>query len=119
MNNSLPVEQAKELIDYISLTNYLIAPLGDGNFGSKDEALAHVESTKYDPDEPLDVCFDTKQGNYWERAQVTYQDSVWFIEDLQMGGHSSKGITIESALKAFRIEHDPTCDYYPVELALV
>lgn len=116
MNNSLSVQAAKQLIEFIGTTNYELAPHGDGVFSSMSEAVAHVDSSEYDSKEPLNVCFDTKQGNYWESAQVFFDGSEWFIEDNGMGGKSSKGISIQEALIAFRLEHDATCDYYPVEL---
>lgn len=116
MNNSLSVQAAKQLIEFIGTTNYKLAPHGDGLFSSMSEAIAHVDSPMYDSEEPINVCFDTKQGNYWESAQVTFQDSVWFIDDHGMGGKSSKGNSIQDAIESFRLKHDPTCDYYPVEL---
>jgi hypothetical protein len=118
MSNSLSVQAAKQLIEFISTTNYELAPHGDGTFSSASEAVDHVNSTGYDVVRPLDVCFDTKQGNYWEGAQITFQDSEWFIEDLEMGGKSSKGKSIQSAIEAFRLKHDLACDYCPVELIL-
>jgi hypothetical protein len=116
MNSTLSVNAAKLLIEFISTTNYELAPEGDGLFSSISDAINHVESTEYDCEKPLNVCFDTKQGNYWESAQVTFQDSVWFIEDLSMGGISSKGESIKEAIESFRLKHNPTCDYYPEEL---
>ena len=118
MNNSLPIQAAKQLIEFISTTNYELAPVGDGLFSSKSEAITHVDSAEYDCEEPLNVCFDTKQGNYWESAQVSFDGSEWFIEDHGMGGKSSKGKNIQEAIEAFRLEHDSTCDYYPVELTV-
>jgi hypothetical protein len=116
MNNSLPAQAAKQLIEFINTTNYELAPHGDGLFSSLSEAVAHVDSAEYDSEEPLNICFDTKQGDYWESAQVSFDGSEWFIEDHGMGGKSSKGKSIQEAIEAFRLEHDSTCDYYPIEL---
>jgi|TARA_R110001583_G_scaffold64030_4_gene186610 hypothetical protein len=116
MVNYLSVEAAKQLIDFISMTNYKLAPLGDGIFSSSTDAIAYVESVDYDKEQALSVCFDTQQGNYWESAQVTFNELEWFVDDLGMGGQSAKGDQIQAALEAFRLEHNPTCAYYPVEL---
>ena len=114
--NSLSVEAAKRLIDFISKTNYKLAPADDGAFYSQADAIAYVESDKYDEEQALSVCFDTQQGDYWERAQVTCNELEWFVEDLGMGGQSANGDSIQAALEAFRLKHNPTCAYYPVEL---
>ena len=116
MNISLSVQAAKQLIEFISKTNYQLAPAGDGNFSSKDEALAYVDSAKYDEKEPLSVCFDTRKGDYWESAVVSFNGSLWFLEDYGMGGKSSQGRSIQEAITAFRLKHDPTSGYCPVEL---
>jgi len=118
MNESLSVADALILIDFISGTNYRLAQHGDGLFSSKQEAITHVNSCLYNPEETLNVCFDTKQGNYWESAQVFYSDSQWSIVDIGMGGLSSSGKSIKEALESFRLKHDATCDYYPVKLKI-
>jgi len=118
MTNSLPIIAAKALIEFINKTNYELAPHGDGQFSSKDEAISFVDSNEYNPEEPLNVCFDTKQGDYWESAEVTFQQSTWCIEDSGMGGLSASGDSIKDALVAFRSKHDATCGFYPVELFL-
>ncbi|MBO1897739.1 hypothetical protein HNW13_018535 [Shewanella sp. BF02_Schw] len=116
MTNSLSVNAAKELIDFINNTNYQLAPFCDGAFSSKSEAIAYVEGAEYNSEEPLSICFNTRQGNYWDSAQVTFSDSEWFIEDQAMGGKWSKGESIQKAIEAFRLLHNPTCNYYPDEL---
>lgn len=118
MNNTLSVSAAKTLIEFIDKTNYELAPHGDGQFSSKQEALTFVMSDSYDAEEPINVCFDTAQGNYWESAEVFFENDIWFIEDAGMGGMSSSGESIRSALVSFRAKHDSTDGYYPVELAL-
>ena len=118
MNDSLSVEAAKLLIEFISTTNYKLAPAGDGAFTSKDEATTHVSNAVYDSKEPLNVCFDTKQGNYWDSAEVSFDGSEWFIYEHGMGGQSAKGKSIQEAIESFRLKHDSTCKYYPVELII-
>ena len=118
LQDQLSVHDAKELIEFISNTNYRIAPHGDGAFDTKDEALLHVESEDYDPELPLQVCFDTAQGNYWDSIEITCSDSVWHGDDGQMGGHSASGNSIEEMLVAFKHKSDPTCKYSPVALLI-
>ncbi|MFT5852142.1 MAG: hypothetical protein ACI87J_002118 [Colwellia sp.] len=118
MINTLSVNAAKKLIEFIDKTNYQLAPHGDGLFSSKQEALTFVTGDSYAPEEPLNVCFDTAQGNYWQSAEVFFENDNWTIEDRGMGGMSSSGESIGSALVSFRAKHDSTDEYYPVELAL-
>ncbi|MDP2566458.1 hypothetical protein [Pseudoalteromonas marina] len=118
MNNTLEITKAKELITFISKTNYELAPYGDGLFLNQNEALAHVDSNEYDPAIPLNVCFDTKQGENWESASVSFEGNPRHIIDSSMGGNSSKAKSIKDALISFRIAHDETCDHYPIELSL-
>ncbi len=116
MKRTLDISAAQELITFIAETNYELAPYGDGLFLNSSEAAAHVNSGEYDPEIPLNVCFDTKQGDCWESASVSFDGSDWHIDDSSMGGKSSKAKGIKEALVSFRLAHDKTCDFCPVEL---
>lgn len=115
MEGQLSIDAALELIDFISRTNYGLAPVGDGLFDSKQEAIAFVKSSEYNPCEPIDVVFDTRQGNYCDAVSVTFDDD-WMVEDLAMGGKSARGDTIEAALRNFRAQYDPNDKYCPIAL---
>lgn len=115
-NRSLSVKAAEQLIEFIFSTNYLVAAFGDGCFNSKSEALAHVHSCKYKTSQPLSICFETKQEDYWESAEVTFDGTTWFVEDTSMGGHKASGKTINEAIENFRLTHNPACKYYPAKL---
>ncbi len=116
MERTLSVDAAKLLIDFIYSTNYQLAPEGDGLFESKDEAISFVESENYNPEEPLHICFDTKQGNYMDSVVASFDGTVWEVEDYQMGGAYASGESIEEALKTLRSKFDPEEDFCPVEL---
>lgn len=116
MPAQLTKTKAIELVNFIAdKTNYEISSEGEGLY-TKDEAIAFVNSDIYDPEVPLNVCFDTKQGDNWESASMSFDGDSWLVDDFSMGGHSANGQSIEEALVNFRLKHDSTCDYYPVEL---
>ncbi len=116
----LSVESAKQVIEFITNTNYFVAPNGDGIFDSKEEAIRFVESNEYRPDEALSVVWDTMQGNYCDSVVVTFdaENQVWEMEDHQMGGVCANGNTIEEALGNIRAQYEPTEDFCPVELVI-
>ncbi len=118
MSNTLSRSAAKQLIEFIFNSNYKMSPFGEGVFNSKEEALSFVNSAKYDENEPLNVVFDCKKGNYWDGAQMSFDGVLWYMEDHGMGGKCSDGKTIQEALVNFRLKHDPSCQYYPEELKL-
>lgn len=118
MSDTLSICKAKELIEFIFNTNYKLAPFGDGCFDSKEKAIAFVENENYRPDEPLNVVFETTKGEQTDSLQVSFDNNIWSVEDMDMGGKSASGSDIMSALTNFRSEADPTGDYYPVELTV-
>ncbi|WP_063661515.1 hypothetical protein [Aliivibrio fischeri] len=118
MARILPIENAKQLIEFIDNTNYELAPHGDGIFNSKQEAMAFVESEQYSPKEALSVCFETLKGDYWDSIVVTYEDGVWSGVDHSIGGHSMTGDTIEEMLISYRELHDLSCQYSPMPLIM-
>lgn len=117
---TLSVESAKQLIEFIFNTNYFIAPHGDGIFDSKEEAIKFVESTAYQPDEPLSVVWETIQGNHSDSVMVTFdtENQLWELEDPQMGGFYASGNSIEEALGGIRSQYTPTEAFCPVELVI-
>lgn len=119
MEKQLSVSSAKHLIEFIFNTNYRLAPDGDGLFESKEEALTFVESSEYNPCAPLNVCFDTKQGNYWDSVSATFNGEIWEMEDYSMGGAYASGTTIEEALINLRMQCDLDDDFCPVELSII
>ena len=116
MTPTLSINAAIQLIEFIENTNYRTCRLDEGAFSSKQEAITHIHSNEYDIEEPISVTFDTAQGDYWDDAQVFFDGSTWFVDDVNMGGLSSSGKSIEEALVNFRLLHDSTSQYYPVEL---
>lgn len=116
MVTKLSVEDAKKLIAFIETTNYKLAPYGDGQFESKQDAIDYVESDQYKPREALNVCFDTMQGDCWDSITVTYEDEAWTGIDHSMGGHTMTGDTIKEMLISYRELHDLNCKYTPIAL---
>jgi len=114
----LSVEKAKELASFIYKTNYKLAFLGGDLLDSEEEALVLIEHDDYDSQEPLSVCFDTKQLNYWDSAEVHFKDGLWHADDIQMGGLSCSSESIEALLIEFRSLYDADDDYCPVELII-
>ena len=112
---NLPVESALLLIEFVSKTNYEISASESGILSTK-EAVDHVNSTDYSPDCPLNVVFDTNQGNYWDSVEVGHEDGVWLGIDYSMGGVSVSGESIEEMLVAIRKSQDKTCKFSAVEL---
>ncbi|EGR3229043.1 hypothetical protein ACXHQ0_16875 [Vibrio antiquarius] len=119
MEKQLSVSAAKQLIEFIFSTNYRLAPDGDGLFASKEEAISFVESSEYNPCNPLCVCFDTKQGSYWDSVSATFNGEIWEMEDYSMGGAYASGTTIEDALINLRKQCDLDDDFCPVELSII
>lgn len=115
VERTLSVVNAAALIAFVDNTNYTIAPHGDGAFNSKEEALTYINSDDYDPEEPLNVCFEVNNGT-WDSVVVTHEDSVWYAEDITMGGTTMCGGTIKSMLEDLHKKSDSTCQYAPVEL---
>lgn len=118
MTNILKPDAAKQLIEFISNTNYRLCPEGDFPFKSAEEAINYVESDQYDPSEPINVCFDTKQGNFSDTVVAYFNGTHWRMEDLSMGGAHAIGTTIEEALVKYREKFDVDDKYCPVELIL-
>jgi hypothetical protein len=116
MKESLPIQAAEKLINFIDRSNYNVSPQNDGVFASTSEAIEHINSDSYDPEKPLRVVFGIGNGDYTENADVTFDGQTWSVTDQEISGKSGSGDTIESALIAFRNAHAPDSKYYPVEL---
>ena len=116
MNYKLPRKKAIEVAEFINNTNYCVFDANEGVFESVADATTFINSNKYDPDIPLAVVFNTARGDYHDDARISYEDGTWTAYDLSMGGKTAMGKTIQDALVNFRLEHDPSCEYYPEEL---
>lgn len=112
---NLSVKSALLLIEFVSKTNYEIST-SEGGILSTKEAVDHVNSEDYSPEIPLNVAFDTNQGNYWDTVEVGHEDGVWRGIDYSMGGVSVSGGSIEGMLVAIRNGQDKTCQFSAVKL---
>lgn len=108
-------QHAHQLIDFIRTTNYFIAPFGDGIF-TPDEAKKFVDSDKYLPEEPLNVCFETSTPDYIGSAEVTHNNTHWKIENPNIDGQIARSKHLQDALTQFRDKHNKNETDYPVEL---
>lgn len=112
----LPLDKAKELIEFISKTNYFLAPYDGCFFVTKESALAFVESNCYEEDEPIKIFFDTAKGNYWDSMSVSFDNGKWIANDLQKESFKVVGDTIQEMVELIRDSCEPSSQFRPVKL---
>ncbi|ELP6118943.1 TPA: hypothetical protein I7730_15930 [Vibrio vulnificus] len=117
INDVLSVENAVKLVEYVSNTNYGFPPLDGIEFSPKDKVLEFVSSNDYIPEEGLELCFQTKQGDYVDSLNITCINGRWYGADNAMGGRTISGETIEELIRnVYDHYEDKECDNCPVEL---
>lgn len=115
-SSRLPIEMAKQLIEFVSSTNYRLSPYAGEFFVSKESALSFVESNLYDEEEPIHICFDSQEGNKWGCMEVSFNNGKWSAVENQDNGTKATGNTIREMLLSIRESADQESLHCPVEL---